>query len=141
MKLEEWRKLQDQGEEATLPSGLEVRLRKVSVLDLAQRGGIPATLRPKVSEFISKPPTSPTLDDFDDFSEVVDLVAQACVVEPADLEVSELPWGDRLAIYLWANEAAGRLEPFRAQNGESVGLAFTSGELRAEAKRNPRARS
>ena len=141
MKLSEWRAKRDQGEEATLPSGLEVRLRKVSVLDLAQRGGIPATLRPKVSEYISKPPTAPTLDDLDDFSEVVDLVVAACLVEPAELVSAELPWGDRLAIYLWANEASGRLEPFRGEAGESVGLAFTSGKLRAEAKRNPRARS
>lgn len=134
MKLEEWRKLRSQGEAATLPSGLEVQLRKVSVVDLAQAGQIPSTLRPVVNELITKPPTAPSLDDLGEFGAVVDVVAAACLIGPEGLEVAELPWADRLAIYMWANEAAGRLEPFRTQNGKSVDAAFSVGELRAKAK-------
>lgn len=134
MNLDEWRKLRTQGEAATLPSGLEVQLRKVSVVDLAQSGQIPATLRPVVNELITKPPTAPSLDDLGEFGAVVDVVAQACLVGPEGLEVAELPWADRLAIYLWANEVAGKLEPFRAQNGKSVDAPFAVGELRAKAK-------
>ena len=62
------------------------------------------------------------------------MVAAACLVGPEGLEVAELPWADRLAIYLWANEAAGKLEPFRAQNGKSMDAPFAVGELRAKAK-------
>ena len=56
------------------------------------------------------------------------------LVGPEGLEVAELPWADRLAICLWANGAAGKLEPFRAQNGKSVDAPFSVGELRTKAK-------
>ena len=44
MNLDEWRARQ-QGEDYTLPSGLDVRLKKVALLDLVQRGQIPDTLK------------------------------------------------------------------------------------------------
>ena len=139
MKLDEWRALREGGEEATLPSGLEVRLRRVSVLDLAQSGKIPQTLRPKIEELIRDPNRKVSLDEFSEFAEVVNLVAAQCLAGPEGLDVDELPWADRQAIYLWANEATGRLETFRAQPGKPVGTTFDIGELRAKAERGPRA--
>lgn len=134
MKLDEWRRMRQEGEEATLPSGLDVKLRRVSVLDLAQGGKIPQTLRPKIDELIREPNRKVSLDEFSDFAEVVNLVAAQCLVEPTGLEVLELPWTDRQAIYLWANEATGRLETFRQQPGKPVGAAFSVGDVRQIAK-------
>lgn len=139
MNLKEWREKRQAGEEARLPSGLEVRLRRVSVLDLAQGGRIPQTLAPKVSELMRNPDRSMGLEELSELSEIVDLVAASCVVEPAELDVAkELPWADRMAIYMWANEASGRLETFRGENGESLGTAFSVGELSPKAKRSTR---
>lgn len=134
MNLSEWRAMRDGGEEGTLPSGLAVRLRRVSVLDLAQGGKIPSTLRPKVDELMRNPGRAMGLEELGELAEVVDLVAAACLAGPEGLTVAELPWADRLAIYLWANEATGRLEMFRQQEGKSVDAAFAVGELRPAAK-------
>jgi hypothetical protein len=41
MNLTEWRKLRTEGEAATLPSGLDVRLKRVGAMDLAERSGSP----------------------------------------------------------------------------------------------------
>lgn len=134
MNLAEWRAVREGGEEGVLPSGLAVRLRRVSVLDLAQSGRIPQTLTPKVNGLMKNPDRTMGLDELSELGEVVDLVAAACLVEPAGLTVAELPWADRLAIYLWANEATGRLEMFRQPQGKSVDAAFAVGELRAKTK-------
>jgi hypothetical protein len=139
MKLDEWRALRQDGEDATLPSGLDVRLRRVSVLDLAQSGQIPQTLRPKIEELIKNPNRQIGLNEMSELAEVVDLVAARCLAGPEGLNVGELPWADRLAIYQWANEASGRLETFRQQTGKPVGTTFDIGELRAKAERGPRA--
>jgi hypothetical protein len=50
MNLAEWRARQQQGEAFTLPSGLDVQLKKVALIDLAQAGQIPTTLRAPVAE-------------------------------------------------------------------------------------------
>lgn len=135
MNLDEWRQAREHGEEGTLPSGLEVRLKRVSVLDLAQSGRIPQVLRPWVNELMQqKAGQQMGLEELGELADVVDLVVKACLVGPVGLDVAELPWADRLAIYLWANEATGRLETFRQQNGKSVGAPFAVGELRPKAK-------
>jgi len=54
MNLEEWRAARAEGEEAELPSGLTVKLRRVSALDLANQGKIPSTLQPQVDKFLVK---------------------------------------------------------------------------------------
>lgn len=120
MNLQEWRQAQA-GEEATLPSGLDVVLRKVTIIELAKGGKIPETLRPAVEGLIargSKADKPMTLADFEQFANVVDLIAGACLVGPEGLDVAELPWPDRMAIYQWANEVSANLATFRTkQNG------------------------
>ncbi|GIV73536.1 hypothetical protein [Caldilinea sp.] len=121
MDLQEWRRRQQQGEKAELPSGLVVRLRRVGVLDLAQRGQIPATLKPQLDEYIRMEGAVANLDQFVQMTELIDLVCGACIVEPRELDVGELPMNDRLAIFTWANEGATTLRPFRGAEAESVG--------------------
>jgi len=130
MNLAEWRARQQQGEAFTLPSGLEVRLKKVALIDLAQAGQIPTTLRAPVAEMLKrKPDQSIDLADVEKFGQVLDMVCQACIVEPAELDVAELGSFDKQAVFNWANQVAGRLEPFRHQPNGSVESPFTVGDL------------
>ena len=130
MNLAEWRARQQQGEAFTLPSGLEVRLKKVALIDLAQAGQIPTTLRVPVAEMLKrKPDQSVDLADVEKFGQVLDMVCQACIVEPAELDVAELGSFDKQAVFNWANQVAGRLEPFRHQPNGSVESPFTVGDL------------
>jgi len=130
MNLTEWRARQQQGEAFTLPSGLEVRLKKVALLDLAQAGQIPGTLRVPVAEMLKrKPDQSVDLADVEKFGQVLDMVCQACIVEPVELDVAELGSFDKQAIFNWANQVANKLEPFRHQPNGSVESPFTVGDL------------
>lgn len=116
MNLTEWRALQNKGEEAELPCGLTVKLRRVSALDLAHQGKIPSTLQPQVDKFLAKSQqqgSKLSLNDLKELLPVVTLVCKACIVEPEDLDVDELPVNDRMTVFGWANEGAGRLQTFR----------------------------
>jgi len=121
MNLQEWRERQSRGEDAKLPSGLVVQVRQVSMLDLAAGGKIPAVLKPQLDALIGGNGVKMTIDRLGQFVEVVDLVCGACIVGPDDLKVAELPYQDRIAIFNWANEAGGKLQPFREQQAEPVG--------------------
>jgi len=130
MNLAEWRARQQEGEGFTLPSGLDVRLKKVALMDLAQAGQIPATLRAPVAEMLKRRPDQPVdLADVEKFGQVLDVVSKACIVAPAELDVAELSSYDKQAIFNWANAAAGRLEPFRRQQNGDVESSFTVGDL------------
>ena len=130
MNLAEWRTRQQEGEAFTLPSGLEVRLKKVALMDLAQAGQIPTTLRAPVAEMLKrKPDQAVDLADVEKFGQVLDVVCRACIVAPAELKPEELPSYDKQAIFNWANQLAGKLEPFRHQPNGSVESAFTVGDL------------
>lgn len=114
MNLSEWRQARQQGTEATLPSGLTVTLKQVSLLDLASSGRIPQTLIAPVNELINKGQSStPTLDDLTAMGPVVDLVVRAALVGPDGLTVEELPFSDKLAIFEWCNAEAQKLSTFR----------------------------
>lgn len=126
MDLKTWRQQNRTGEAFTLPSGLEVRLRHVSMLDLAERGDIPAPLAGLVQSLIDggqQQQVRLNLDEFPQYAQVINLVVAATVIDPpvADtasethLGVTELPIADRLAIFNWANEVADSLQPFRQE--------------------------
>lgn len=137
MNLAEWRAVRAEGEEAELPCGLTVKLRRVSALDLAQQGKIPSTLQPQVDKFLSKSQQQGvklSLTDLKEFLPVVTLVCKACIVEPEELDVEELPVNDRMAVFGWANEGAGRLTTFRKSAKKSVEPAFNGSGVRAEAE-------
>ena len=69
-----------------------------------------------------KRPVTVTVDQFVEFSALINLVCEACIVGPVGLEVTELPSQDRLAIFEWANEPAGSLQPFRREKAEPLGV-------------------
>lgn len=139
MNIDEWRARQEQGEAFTLPSGLDVRLKKVALLDLVQGGLIPNDLRAPVSEVLKrKPDQGIDLADLEKFGPVLDVVARACIVEPAGLDVAELPAVDKQVIFNWANSATAALRPFRPEQNADVESAFAVGDVLPAAQRNHR---
>jgi len=139
MNLQEWRARQQQGEAFTLPSGLDVRLKRVALLDLVQGGQIPQTLKAPVAELMKrKPDQTPDLADIEKFGGVLDMVARACIVEPEGLEPEELPAADKQAIFNWANQATGKLEPFRPEQNGVVESPFAVGDVSPAAQRGNR---
>ena len=107
-----------------------MQLKKVALIDLAQAGQIPTTLRAPVAEMLKrKPDQAVDLADVEKFGQVLNIVVAACIVEPADLKPEELPSFDKQTIFNWANQSAGKLEPFRHQPNGSVESAFTVGDL------------
>ena len=122
MNLDEWRKLQKTGEEAQLPSGLIVHVKRVGMMDLVAQGKIPATLKPKLEQLIgARGHMKISVNDLAEFSELIDVVCRSCIVSPVELEVSELPSLDRMAVFNWANDQAGRLTMFRQQPDQPLG--------------------
>lgn len=122
MRLEEWRAKRQAGEQATLPSGLEVTLRKVNLLELAKRGGIPQTLQP-LAEQALQGKRALTLTELAEIDEMAGIVAGACIVAPADLDPSELDFTDKMAIFQWANSGAATLSFRRQKQGDTVDAA------------------
>lgn len=123
MNLDEWRAAQIT--EATLPSGLEVTLKRLTVLDLAQAGRIPETIRPAVDAMLKRGAegVTVTLANMQEFAAVVNLVVGACLVGPEGLTVEELPWLDKQAIFQWANEASANLNTFRTKQNSALEVA------------------
>jgi len=131
MDLQQWRARQA-GEDYTLPSGLDVKLKKIGLVDLAQGGKIPQTLRAPVDELMKLKGTERGvgLEEITGFASVVDLVVSSCLAGPEGLTIEELPWTDKVAIFTWANAQADKLVPFRRESNGAVESAFAIGELR-----------
>ena len=157
MNLEEWKKARAEGEEFTLPSGLDVKLRKVTALDLVLAGSIPTTLYATIDQYISAA-GGVDAERFREFEPMVNAVCEACFASPrvvnphpdphpdprpspltagtapaptamgeGVIAVTDLPIEDRLAVFEWANRASGALRKFRAEQDADVGAA-QSGE-------------
>ncbi len=121
MNLQEWRAKQQQGEAAQLPSGLEIQVRRVGMLDLAEQGKIPSALAPKINELMKHGLSTVSIEQVTEFSELINMVCRACVVGPDGLDVGELSYEDRLAIFNWASAMSAKLQPFRGANTKPVG--------------------
>ena len=135
LTLEEWRKLRNEGEEASLPSGLIVRLRRVSAMDLAERGDIPAPLQTQLEKVMGRQNVGKvTIAEFREFSGIITLVCDACIVGPEGLEAKELDYTDRLAIFQWANEVGGKLQTFRKQSTAALELSRNGVDVLDEAE-------
>jgi len=116
-----------------------VRLKKVALLDLVHIGQIPSDLRATVAEMLKrKPDQGIDLTDLEKMGPVLDVVARACITEPAGLDVAELPSGDKQAIFNWANSAAAALRPFRPEQSPDVESAFAVGDVQPAAQRGRR---
>lgn len=122
--LQAWRDRRQGGETFTTPTGLQIKVRRCSLMDLAEQGSIPAPLTGMVDAIFDQQDHSLTVDDVPEFIKVINMVVKAAVVDPpvADqpdethVGLQELPVVDRLAIYNWANRP-GALIPFRQEPG------------------------
>ena len=131
MNLKVWREAMAQGSQFTLPSGLVVTLRRVSIFDLAAQGEIPDNLTSQVNEMIRKGTRDVTLSDFAKFEGLIDIGVKAAMLDPAvgdepagdTLGIHELPMLDRIAVFNWANETAQALRPFRLKPAGAVDTA------------------
>jgi hypothetical protein len=125
MKLNEWRTKRQATTAVALPSGLEVQLRQVALLDLVTRGSIPETL-----DALTKRATGSGFGvaDVKEFMPLINIVVQACLVDPplADepddthITLDELDTLDRMAIFNWANGVANAITPFREEQAGVV---------------------
>lgn len=119
MNLTEWRAKKEQGEQAILPSGLEVTLRKVNLLELAKRGQIPQTLQPLAEEAMQGK-RSLGLAELAEVDKLLSVVAGACITAPVGLEPEELDFTDKMAVFEWANTGAAKLQFFRQRQAQPV---------------------
>lgn len=118
MNLQEWRRLQNEGEDADLPSGLTIKIKRVSMMDLAESGKIPQTIQPQFEKLMAmgnKVAEQMDLKTFTQFAGLITAVCDACIVDPDGLEAKELPYTDRLALFTWANEVNEELNFFRPE--------------------------
>lgn len=120
LTLAEWRAQRAHVEEIELPSGLTVFVREVSVLDLVEQGKIPQTLAPQIEMFTKSTGGKSALEMVSQMGEIVTLVCRAAIVEPVELDVAELPFGDRLALFAWLNREAQRADSFRVKQKGTV---------------------
>lgn len=127
MDLKTWRAKRT-GEQYVTPSGLTVRLKPVTIYDLAMRGEIPAPLTGAMNELISKE-QSLTVEVLPRFGEAAKVVVAAALVEPqvgeetdeTHIRIDELSAMDIIQIYLWAVQEVQTLVPFRPQAEQSDG--------------------
>jgi hypothetical protein len=130
-------------QEYELPSGNVAKLKRISLVDLVEKGEIPQTLTGLVTEMAQKQELRQlSLEELHDFADVVNLVVKACFVEPpvADepteetLGVYEISFVDRAEVFRWANEAAQRLRPFRGKQASSLHPALLELDVREPAE-------
>jgi hypothetical protein len=141
----EWRTLREHGEEYQLPTGLQVMMRRVSVLDLVCEGKIPTTLDPLVDEVTNAGVFA--VARFREFEPLVNLVVMACIVTPSlgetrdanHVGIRELSVDDRLAVFTWANAGAGQLQKFRPKSASDVGDLQPGDRVRPTAEQPDRA--
>jgi len=103
-----------------LEPGVEVKLRRVGLMDLILQGQIPDTLSAAAADIASRTrPTRMTPDELQRYGKLVDAVVTAALVEPAigkDISVEEIPFAMRVKIFQWASSSPGvlRLKKFRS---------------------------
>ena len=118
MNLEQWRARRQRVEILTLPSGLEVQIKPVTMQDLLVQGKVPDTLYGAIDDMgeRTKGGTNKLSDmktrDLADMAQLTLIVCRAALVEPAELDPEELPLDDRIVIFNAANAEAIRLATF-----------------------------
>jgi hypothetical protein len=129
--LAEWRagRLHD----LKLPSGLDVKVRDVSLTDLALTGRIPNTLMDVIMQANGDEEKTQAVvtQNAADFGKMLDVLTQACLVEPAigavaDAEhilLEEIPSEDKLFIFNHLNREAEQMRSFREGEAEPAQVA------------------
>lgn len=144
MNLAEWRK--SRVVDDTLPSGLAVKYKKVSLLDMAAEGLIPETLTKYLENAMSGNQVKFDLKELERLSPALNAVAKASLAYPpvadeADdthLAVNELPIEDRIYLFERVNKEAVKLRPFRGEKGQPGHAAPNGKGIRPPTKRNNR---
>lgn len=135
MNYSEYRKARLEGELLTLPSGLEVRVKKVTLIDLALNGEIPQTLHAATDDLLRQGEAQLHTAGLVNYGEMIALVLKACLVDPAvgaesdetHIALKDIEADDKLAIFRWANRGAAQLEKFRAEPTRPVGTVQSNG--------------
>ena len=106
--------------ERVTPSGLKIKMRRVGMLDLLTRGGIPEPLLAALSSGAEEISVDP--EQLPEVMKAFDSTAEACLIEPKVVEgeskdgklgLLDLPYEDKEFIFGLANEEATALAPFR----------------------------
>jgi len=124
MELADWRKQQEMGDDVLLPSGLRVRVRRVSLMDLAVQGAVPTPLVAQVNTVMDKGLQNITVETAAKYEGAINLVVMAAIITPPVREVGsadavgirELSMVDRLAIFRECNRYGEALKPFRTES-------------------------
>ena len=109
-------------------AGMEAVVRRVSVATLAANGQIPQTLQTIAEDFVGAPDKEITLAEFPKYADVVNMIVKAAMVEPRvgdeatdeQLDVREMEFEDRIAVFNFVNAGASALRPFRAEQNAGV---------------------
>ncbi len=128
MNLQTWRKQRTTGEEMQLPSGLAVKMKQISLMDMAILGDVPTPLTAQVNMVMERGLQNITVENARQYEEAINLVVKAAVIDPpigdesteTTLAVRELPIIDRLAIFRECNRYAESLRPFRPKQKAPV---------------------
>ena len=146
MTLTEWRGRPLK--ELTLPSGLTVKLRDLTITDLAFMGKLPQSVLDLAAEAEAKGEKKidlkAALATLGDLRAMLDAVTEVCLIEPPladepdDMHIAlrELSADDKMAIFNFVNGEVEDLRPFREGEDEPAAAALAGGSVRNKAKRN-----
>lgn len=116
------------------------RLRRASLLALVQAGAIPNDLLPIVHKIMNSggsfnPVKDASLDEFKQFTEMINAVCKAVLVEPSYEEIGDLLTDvQRTAIFLYAQQGNAALRLFREQQDSLVTLGGHGKGVRSASK-------
>ncbi len=126
----------------TLPSGLQVTIKRVEMLDLVADGAIPLPLLGMAEQFASGETLTVGLADWPLYAPLINAIAKAVLVDPpaadapdeAHLGVTELPMSDRIALFMMALGDTQRVATFRGEQDANVATASARQDLREPAE-------
>src|SRR3989304_5150787 len=146
--LAKWRA--DRIHDLTLPSGLQVKVRDVTMTDLMFTGKLPQVMIDLAQESAEQGKIKLDLkmltENAQEFRQLVDTLILLCVVEPqitekADedhLSLDEMNGDDRMFIFNWVNREVEQVRSFREAEVEPVAALQPGNGLRKTPKRNHR---
>ena len=127
-RLAAWR--QRQMQELTLPSGLKVKLRKITMTDMMLTGKLPNSIVHLADAASKNGARALDLEavakNAAEFTELLDLLVRQALVEPAlgetaddeHVTLAEISSDDKMAIFEFLNGGAGESRPFREGEDE-----------------------
>jgi hypothetical protein len=139
-RLAQWRAKRT--EEVTLPSGLVVTAKRITLEDVIMSGEIPKPLMGMIDQLRQEAAADAlTVDRLVEFMPVVNRTVAMAIIDPPiaevgdddHLAVDEIPVKDRLALFSWLVQPAAALAPFRAEQAGVVAPAPGGGDVQPAA--------